>query len=122
MLRVPEGGWARAAAAWLLALALLLGTVPPIPGALPAGVPDSFVAADLCSSTHGADPAQAGASGHDCGGHCCVLSGGALPTAPLDLLPLGVVVLEKRVPVPSPAPDEPPRTTHSARAPPFLVA
>lgn len=113
----------RCAAAWLLALALLLGTAPPVPGALGAGGPDSFVAADLCAvAGHGSDPAKAAGTGHDCGGHCCVLSGKVLPPAPLAARPLGAVVAVRTAPVPSPAPAEPPFSVHPARAPPFLAA
>ncbi|ARJ64733.1 hypothetical protein WV31_03120 [Magnetospirillum sp. ME-1] len=110
------------AAAWLLALVLLLGTAPPVPASVGGAGPDPFVAADLCSSAHGVDPAQAGGSKHDCGGHCCILSGKALAPAPLSLRPLGVVVATLGGPTPSPAPDQPLRPVPPARAPPFLAA
>jgi len=123
MAGITEGSWIRRAAAWLLAVALLLGTMPPVPAVLGAGGPDSFVADDVCAAAgHVADPAKAGGTGHDCGGHCCVLSGKILPPAPLSVRPLGMVVAVRAVPTPSPAPDEPPFTVHPARAPPFLAA
>lgn len=112
----------KAAAAWLLALALLLGTLPPVPAAAGGSRPDAFVAADLCSSAHGVDPAQAGGSKHDCGGHCCILSGKVLPPAPLSLRTLGVVVAALGGPTPLPAPGQPPLPLPPARAPPFLAA
>lgn len=123
MLSIPVEGWLRKAAAWLLATALLLGTMPPVPVALGAGGPDSFVAADLCSSAHQeVDPAKAGGATHDCVSHCCVVSGSALPPAPLSVRPLGRVPAERIVPTPPSAPSEPPRSVHRARAPPFLAA
>ncbi|WP_068428179.1 DUF2946 family protein [Magnetospirillum sp. XM-1] len=112
----------RPAAAWLLALVLLIGTMPPIPSAIGGNGPDAFVAADLCSSTHGVDPAQAGGPKHDCGGHCCILSGKVLPPAPLAVRPLGLVVAERSVPDPSAEPDQPSLPLPPARAPPFLAA
>ncbi len=123
MIRTSGSGWIRRAAAWLLALALLLGTAPPVPGTLGAGGPDSFVAADLCAvAGHVSDPAKTAGADHDCGGHCCVLSGKVLPPAPLSARPLGAVVAAPTAPAPSPAPAEPPFSVHPARAPPVLAA
>ncbi|WP_009870969.1 hypothetical protein [Paramagnetospirillum magnetotacticum] len=123
MLPCPVSGWIRKAAAWLLAAALLLGSAPPVPVLPGADGPDSFVAADLCSTAHQeADPAKGGGTAHDCVSHCCVQTGSYVPPAPLSLRPLGLVVAVQVPPTPLPAPDEPSLSVHPARAPPFLAA
>jgi hypothetical protein len=117
--------WTRQAAAWLVALALSIGTLFPLPGIPSAAASaDPFVAADICASEHGGAEAGEGkaAAGHDCRQHCCLISAHSLPPVQVSVLPARRTVAIDLPQGASPAPGTRPDPVHPARAPPILAA
>ncbi|MBI3447002.1 MAG: hypothetical protein HY055_16960 [Magnetospirillum sp.] len=111
----------RRALAWLVVFALALGGFSLQPFVASAGAADSFIAADICSSSHAGDTRDQGGPSHDCRQHCCLLSVQALPPAPFVPAPDGVLVSAGLPYSVSPAWLVAPRPTPPARAPPTIL-